>query len=60
MMILLWILIGFGIYYFIKDNRIVKEQNKKGKTPDDILRERYVNGEIDEAMFEKMKITINQ
>jgi putative membrane protein len=60
MMILIWVLIGFGIYYFIKTDETVKVKFKGGNAPEDILKERYVNGEIDEATFEKMKITINQ
>jgi len=60
MMILVWLLIGFGIYYFIKNDEIVKVKYKGGNAPEEILKERYVSGEIDEATFKKMKITINQ
>ena len=58
MMIFVWLLIGFSIYYFIKNDESAKIKN--GSTPEDILKERYVNGEIDEATFKKMKITINK
>ena len=60
MMIIVWLLIGFGLYYFLKNDEAAKIKYKNGSTPDDILKERYVNGEIDEATFKKMKITINK
>lgn len=59
MMILFWLFIGFGIYY-IYNKDIAKVKMKNETTPDDMLRERYVNGEIDEATFEKMKKTISR
>ena len=59
-MIIVWLLIGFGIYYFIKNEATVKKRNENGNRSEDILKERYVNGEIDEATFERMKMTINK
>lgn len=60
MMLLFWILLGIGIFYFIKNNDTTVVKNRKERTPEDILKERFVNGEIDEATFEKMKTTINR
>jgi len=60
MMIFGLILIGLVIYYFIKNGELNLSKSSNGKTPEDILKERYVNGEIDEATFNKMKMTINK
>jgi len=60
MMIFGWLLIGLVIYYFIKNGESEKTKCKSGKTAEDILKERYVNGEIDEATYNKMKTTINK
>lgn len=48
------LLIFFAIYFFIKNN----SKNKKGQateTPLDILKKRYVKGEIIKEQFEDMK-----
>ena len=58
MMILVWLFLGFGIYYFIKNIGISTVKDNNGRSPEDILKERYVNGEIDEITFERMVKTI--
>ncbi|HWT74759.1 MAG TPA: hypothetical protein VN258_08605 [Mobilitalea sp.] len=58
MMLLTWLVIGFGIYYFIKHSNSSNSQTVNPKTPEVILKERYVNSEIDEATYERMKNTI--
>ena len=58
MMIFGWILIGWVIYYFIKNGEF-ESKCKNSKSAEDILKERYVNGEIDEVTYNKMKMTIN-
>lgn len=51
-----WILIGGLVYWAYKNNsQIVKPDNASS-----ILKERYVNGEIDEATYEKMKSVIEK
>ena len=61
MMILFLVLIGFGIYYFIKnDTNSYYSMNQKKKSPEEILKERFVNGEIDEETYLKMKKTLNK
>ncbi|KUO61419.1 MAG: hypothetical protein APF84_08935 [Gracilibacter sp. BRH_c7a] len=55
MMILTFLLLGFGIYYIMtnKDGQNIKFNNHKN--PEEILRERYANGEIDDETFRTMK-----
>lgn len=65
MMIFVWLLIGFGIYYFVRNNKSTKvfsnnDSTPAGRTPEDILMERYASGEIDEATFMRMKETIKR
>jgi len=60
MMIIGLVFIGVVIYYFVKNGEFDKTKCKSGKTAEDILKERYVNGEIDEATYIKMKMTISK
>ena len=60
MMIFGWLLIGFGIYYFMNNGKLEKVKCNNSKMPEDVLKERFVNGEIDEATYNKMKMTINR
>ncbi|MGB8453495.1 MAG: SHOCT domain-containing protein [Anaerocolumna sp.] len=57
MMIFIWLLVGFVLYYSINNNTSAAKID--GSTPEEILKERYVNGEIDKMTFEKMKKTMN-
>lgn len=59
MMILIWVAIGFGIYYIVKNNNTNSNTDQNIKSPENILKERYVNGEIDDATYERMKKAIN-
>ena len=47
MMIFGWLLIGLGIYYFMNNGKLEKVRCNNSKRPEDVLKERYVNGEID-------------
>ena len=61
MMILFLVLIGFGIYYFMKnDTNSCCSMNQKKKSPEKILKERFANGEIGEETYLKMKETLNK
>ncbi|SEW43715.1 SHOCT domain-containing protein [[Clostridium] fimetarium] len=60
MMIFGWLLIGLGIYYFMNNGKLEKVRCNNSKRPEDVLKERYVNGEIDEATYNKMKMTIDR
>lgn len=65
MMILIWIIIGLGIYYFMRNNSFNNDNSccstsKNKKTPEEILKERFINGEIDEETYLKMKDTLNK
>ena len=55
MMILTWLLIGLVIYYLFvnKDGGELGLPNKK--SPEEVLRERFANGEIDAETFKNMK-----
>jgi putative membrane protein len=60
MMIFTWIFIGLAVYYFINKDKKNKMVFTNGGSPEDKLKERYVNGEIDQATYEKMKMTIRR
>lgn len=51
MMLFWWALIVAGIVWFV---RWIMNQGK-GKSPVDILKERYAKGEIDAKEYERMK-----
>ena len=48
MMILIWVILGFGIYYLLKDNKEIERSRRPRKDPVEVLKQRYVNGEIDD------------
>ena len=53
---LLWIAIAVIVYYvFIKDSK-----SSSGSHVEDILKQRYVNGEIDETTYNRMKETLRR
>jgi len=54
MMILIWLIIGFGIYYLIKDSKKLNLTSEKNEDPIEILKLRYVNGEIDDETYTRM------
>ena len=60
MMILLLLFLGFGIYYLVTNKGIANIKLNGSKTPEEILMNRYVNGEIDEETYARMKETINR
>lgn len=53
---LLWIAAGVLIYYlFFKDTK-----GSSHSAAEEMLRQRYVNGEIDEAQYNRMKETLRK
>ena len=55
MMIIFWLGAGFLIYYLFKNGSF---NTPAGKNPEELLKERFVNGEIDEATYLQMKETL--
>ncbi|MBN4050741.1 MAG: hypothetical protein COA82_06425 [Alkaliphilus sp.] len=60
MMMLIWVLLGFGIYYLITNKGNLNVNLNGNRTAEETLKERFVNGEIDEETYKKMKATINR
>lgn len=54
MMILILLIIGFGAYYLLKDSKKTNFTSTKREDPIDILKLRYVNGEIDDETYTRM------
>lgn len=59
MMILLVVIIIAVIYYSSK-GRSIEYSKGKYKNPEEILKERFVNGEIDESTYLQMKLILNK
>lgn len=55
MMMFIWLAVGLGIFYFIENNKIASMKYEYVKTPETILYKRYMNGEIDDVTYKKMK-----
>lgn len=55
MMIIFWLGAAFLIYYLFQNGTF---NTPKGKSPEDLLKERFVKGEIDEATYLQMKETL--
>ncbi len=53
MMIFTWIIVGFLIYYLFK-NQDDLNRKTKNNSAEEILKARYVKGEIDDETFNKM------
>lgn len=58
MMIFIWILLGFGIYSLLKNTGGVNLKLDHRNDPEETLKQRYVNGEIDEETYTRMLKTI--
>ncbi len=58
MMIILWVLIGVGIYLVLKSNGKIDFGNNSQSDPEEVLKKRYVNGEIDDETYSKMLKTL--
>lgn len=59
-MILLWVAIGVGIYYLLKNNGKIEFRGQNRNNAVDELRFRYAKGEINDEEYERMyKIIIS-
>ena len=59
MMIGYLLLLGAGVYFLFIKKGSSKIQLPTNKNAEEILKERFVNGEIDAETFKKMKETLN-
>ena len=59
MMILVWVLIGFAVYYLITNNKAEENKNNGRKDPVEVLKQRYVSGEIDEETYRRTLKVLN-
>mgnify|MGYP001207977446 CR=1 FL=1 len=55
MMIIFWLGAAFLVYYLYQKGSL---KTSAGKNPEALLKERFVNGEIDEATYLQMKETL--
>ncbi|MGD9569983.1 MAG: SHOCT domain-containing protein [Sedimentibacter sp.] len=55
MMIFIWIILGLFIYYMYKNNESLNINTQKTNSSMEVLKQRYVRGEIDDETFERMK-----
>lgn len=60
MMILVWLLIGLAIYYLLTNNNVSFSNKNIPGNAENILKERYAKGEIDEVTYERMQQNINR
>lgn len=59
-MMIMWAVIGLVIYYLYKNNASVGMNLPKQQSSMDVLKQRYVNSEIDDETYEKMKKIIQE
>lgn len=59
-MIFVWIIIGLLIYYMYKNNSSVSINSEKKSSSLEVLKHRYVKGEIDDETYERMKKIIQE
>lgn len=57
MMILVWIIVGYLVYDYLKKNNVSSGTQENGSAME-VLKQRYVNGEIDEETFQRLSKTI--
>ena len=53
-MFFIWIIIGLFIYYLYKDHLVTNINMTKSSNAAEILKQRYVNGEMDDEAYERM------
>lgn len=60
MMIFIWIILGLLIYHMYKNNESLNINKQKTNSSMEVLKQRYVRGEIDDETFERMKKIIKE
>lgn len=60
MFILILLVVGVVVYFLVANRNGSNIRFPGRKTPEDILKERFVNGEIDEETYIKMKETLRR
>ena len=58
MMIIFWVLLGVGIYYVLKGNGKIDIGKSGQSDAEAVLKQRYVNGEIDDETYSQMLKTL--
>ncbi len=58
MMIFVWLLFGVLVYYLVTGKGTNDILGRNSKSAEDILRERFVKGEINEETYKKMMQTL--
>ncbi|MDD3417770.1 MAG: SHOCT domain-containing protein [Lachnospiraceae bacterium] len=58
-MFVLWILVIVAVYYFFKKRNSIDYGRKNESDAQEILKKRYVNGDIDEETYLRMKKEIS-
>ncbi len=59
-MIFTWIILGLFIYYLYKNTESLNITHRKVNNTMEILKQRYVKGEIEDETFERMKKIIQE
>lgn len=59
MMIIVWLIIGFGIYYLFKNSGSIDFNGQNKKNSVEVLKQRYINGEIDDDTYKRMLKVLN-
>lgn len=59
MLIFFLILLGIGAYFLFYNKSVTAIKIPNRKSAEEILDERFVNGEIDEEAYKKMKSALN-
>lgn len=60
MMIFTWLAIGLLVYYLVDSKGAIALPSSHNRSPDEILMERFVNGEINEITYNQMKETLKK
>lgn len=59
MMIFIVLIIGFSIFYILKNNQNVNLNTHVEKNSEEVLKLRYVDGEIDDETYKRMLKILN-
>ena len=60
MMIIIWVLLGVGVYYVLKSSGKIDIGKNSQPDAEAVLKQRYVNGEIDDETYSKMLKTLRK